>query len=81
MLCNTPETIVERFPSLQLADVYAVIASYLRHKMEVDAYLGRRQQEAAEMRAKVEATQKDRQLIRKRLLKRATEKQKEVLAA
>ena len=33
------QEIVERYPSLQLADVYAVIAYYLRHRDEVDAYL------------------------------------------
>jgi uncharacterized protein (DUF433 family) len=31
------------FPSLQLADVYAVLTYYLRHQAEVDAYLRRRQ--------------------------------------
>jgi len=35
----TPEAIVERYPSLELADVYDVVAYYLRHRDEVDAYL------------------------------------------
>jgi uncharacterized protein (DUF433 family) len=39
----TPEDIVDQFPSLALADVYDVIAYYLRHRDEIDAYL--RQQE------------------------------------
>lgn len=36
---STPETIVQRFPDLQLADVYAALAYYLRHQGEIDAYL------------------------------------------
>jgi uncharacterized protein (DUF433 family) len=38
----TPEQIVEDFDSLTLADVYAVIAYYLQHKAEVDAYVDHR---------------------------------------
>jgi len=33
------EEIALSYPSLSLADVYAVIAFYLRHKTEVDAYV------------------------------------------
>lgn len=40
-----PEGIVSKFPSLELADVYAVIACYLRHRAEVDDYLARRREE------------------------------------
>jgi uncharacterized protein (DUF433 family) len=50
----TPETIVQRYATLALADVYAVIAYYLRHRSEVEAYLARREQEAAEVRERVE---------------------------
>lgn len=35
----TAEDIVDRYPSLDLADVYAVIAYYLHHQDEVEAYL------------------------------------------
>jgi uncharacterized protein (DUF433 family) len=35
----TPEQLVEQFPSLALADVYAVIAWMLRHPDELLAYL------------------------------------------
>ena len=34
-----PESIVQMYSSLQLADVHAVIAYYLRHQAEVDEYL------------------------------------------
>jgi hypothetical protein len=40
---------------LDLADVYAVIAYYLRHRDEVRAYLKRREEEAEALRAKIEA--------------------------
>ena len=43
----TPETIVQRYSTLALPDVYAVIAYYLRHRNEVEAYLARREQQAA----------------------------------
>lgn len=36
---STPEDIVDQFPSLLLADVYNVIAYYLRHRDEIDRYL------------------------------------------
>ena len=35
----SPRTIVRNFPTLILPDVYAVIAYYLQHREEVDAYL------------------------------------------
>lgn len=38
----TPETIVEQYPTLGLADVYTAIGYYLRHRSEVDGYLAER---------------------------------------
>jgi uncharacterized protein (DUF433 family) len=35
----TPEEIVRRYDTLSLADVYATIAYYLRHREEVRAYM------------------------------------------
>ncbi|PSR17022.1 hypothetical protein C8255_14785 [filamentous cyanobacterium CCP3] len=46
----TAEEIVEQYPVLQLADVYSVIAYYLRRKPEVDDYLKIRQERAAQVR-------------------------------
>jgi hypothetical protein len=37
-----------------LADVYAVIAYYLRHRTELDAYLKEREQEAQKMGEEIE---------------------------
>jgi len=35
----TPEAIAFKYPALALADIYAVIAYYLQHREEVEAYL------------------------------------------
>ncbi|MFV9504238.1 MAG: DUF433 domain-containing protein [Oscillochloridaceae bacterium umkhey_bin13] len=51
----TPEAIVQQYPSLALADVYAVIGYYLRHQDEVTTYLHARQVEATQIRANNEA--------------------------
>ncbi len=53
----TPEGMVRAYDTLQLADVYAVIAYYLRHHGDVQAYLKRRGEETAALRAKIEAEQ------------------------
>src|SRR5713101_5300265 len=51
----TAEDMVRAYDTLVLADVHAVIAYYLRHREEVRAYLKRRAEEAASLRAKIEA--------------------------
>jgi uncharacterized protein (DUF433 family) len=51
----TPEDMVRAYDTLALADVYSVIGYYLRHRDEVTAFLKRRQGEAAELRARIEA--------------------------
>ncbi len=53
----TPEAVVQRFPALDLADVYAVMGYCLRHRAEVDDYLRRRERRAEEVRKKIEAPQ------------------------
>jgi uncharacterized protein (DUF433 family) len=64
----TPETIVQRYSTLALSDVYGVIAYYLRHRSEVDGYLARREQQAEESRQRIESQQGDLSEIRARLL-------------
>jgi uncharacterized protein (DUF433 family) len=49
----TPEDLVRAYDTLDLADVHAVIAYYLRHREEVRAYLQRREEEAKALRAKI----------------------------
>jgi uncharacterized protein (DUF433 family) len=51
----TPEDMVHAYDTLVLADVYAVIAYYLRHQVEVLAYLKQREEEAQALRARMEA--------------------------
>src|SRR5579872_6156711 len=50
----TPEDMVRAYDTLVLAEVYGAIAYYLRHRDEVRAYLQRREEEAATLRAKIE---------------------------
>ena len=50
----TPEEIADQYPSLKLDHIYAVISYYLRHREEVDAYLGDRAKFASEVRAAAE---------------------------
>jgi uncharacterized protein (DUF433 family) len=52
---DSPEAIHEGFNTVPLADIYAVIAYYLAHRDEVDAYLKQRAKESARIRAEVEA--------------------------
>jgi uncharacterized protein (DUF433 family) len=53
----TPEDMVRAYDTLDLADVHAVIAYYLRHRDAVGVYLNQRRQEANSLRAKIEAEQ------------------------
>ncbi len=46
---DTPEQIVQNFPTLALADVYSAFGYYLRHQAEVDAYLAARDKEADDL--------------------------------
>lgn len=65
-----PEAIAHGYPTLDLADVYGVIAYYLRHREEIDAYLDARRGEAEKLRQEIEAKQPDRADLRARLLVR-----------
>jgi uncharacterized protein (DUF433 family) len=65
----TAEEIVQQYPSLELADVYAVIGYYLRQRVEVDNYLQQRQQLAERIRRENES-HLDPTGVRARLLAR-----------
>jgi uncharacterized protein (DUF433 family) len=56
----TPEDMVRAYDTLDLADVYAAIAYYLRHRAEVGAYRDRREEEAARLRTLIESGQPPR---------------------
>jgi uncharacterized protein (DUF433 family) len=47
---SSPEEIVLSYPTLELADVYAVVNYYLHNRSEVDAYLIQREAESARIR-------------------------------
>ena len=64
----TPEAIAQRYPTATLADIYAVIAYYLRHRQEVEAYLAAREQQAQEVRQRIERHQGDLADLRRRIL-------------
>ncbi len=68
---GTAEEIVQQYPSLDLATVYAVISYALDHRADVDGYVARRRDEARALRALVEthlppAGVRDRLLARRR---------------
>lgn len=65
----TAEEIIQQYPSTTLADVYSVIAYYLRHQSEVRAYLAERQKQAAQVREENER-RFDAAGVRDRLLAR-----------
>jgi uncharacterized protein (DUF433 family) len=68
------ERIAERFDTLELADVHAVIAYYLRHRREVEDYLSRREAEAEATRQQIEA-ELPRRVSREELLARWAKRQ------
>jgi uncharacterized protein (DUF433 family) len=66
----TPETIVQRYSTLDLPDVYSVITYYLRHQSEIEEYLVRREQQARDTELRIALRQGDLSGIRSRLLAR-----------
>ena len=50
----TAEQIQDSFPSLSLRSIYGAIAFYLEHQDAVDAYLRQREQEAVDLRSRLE---------------------------
>lgn len=68
----SPETIVQRYSTLSLSDVYITIGYYLRHQQEVESYLNEREQLAESVRQRFSVIQPDLSLIRARLLAQQT---------
>lgn len=52
---ETPEHIVQMYPTLTLDQVYLAIGYYLRHRDAVDAYIGRMDEEAERIQQEIEA--------------------------
>ena len=65
---ESAEEIALNYP-LKLADIYAVLAYYLHHREEVDAYVAERRQAADALRVRIES-RFDPRGIRERLLAR-----------
>jgi uncharacterized protein (DUF433 family) len=71
----TPEAIVLSYPAVKLADVYAVIAYYLRHQGEVTPYLLWRASQAEGIQKELEQ-QFNPTDVRERLLSRRARQSK-----
>lgn len=65
----TPEEIAQDYPTVALDGVYLVIAHYLRHREDVDAYIAKRTAAADALRKAIEARWPS-ESIRARLLAR-----------
>jgi uncharacterized protein (DUF433 family) len=59
---ETAEDIADSYPTLKLADIYAVFAYYLTHRAEVDAYVDQEEKEANRIQQEVEAHYSPEQL-------------------
>lgn len=67
---TSPVAITESYPTVTLADVFGVIAYYLRHSAEVDAYIAEREKQADEIQRQIEAKYGTQEGLRQRLLDR-----------
>lgn len=70
------EQIVQKFPGLDLADVYAAITYYLNHEATVEEYLREQEAKSDEIQKRIESDpqyQKQSAELRARLLTRKSE--------
>jgi uncharacterized protein (DUF433 family) len=75
---DSPEAIHEGFDVLPLNDIYTVIAYYLAHRDELDAYLKRGQEEAERLRQEWETNYTPEQrAFNERIRKLAEQKRRE----
>jgi uncharacterized protein (DUF433 family) len=75
----SPDDMIRAYDTLMLADVHAVVAYYLRHRDEVQAYLKRREQEALALRAKIEGERP--RITPQELIARSSAREKDNAAA
>lgn len=64
----SPESIVNRYSTLSLSDIYNTIGYYLRHQDAVEAYLTQREQLAESVQQRLSSVQPNLSSIRARLL-------------
>jgi uncharacterized protein (DUF433 family) len=75
---ETPEDLHDGFPTVSLADIYAVIAYYLANRAAVDDYLHQIDEDGERIRRKIEASYTPEQKARiERLHKLVAEKRRE----
>ena len=75
---ESPEELHEGFPSVSLADIYAIISYYLANRDTVDEYLRQIDEEGKRIRHKIEANYTPEQKARiERLHKLIAEKRQE----
>ncbi|MDT4895184.1 MAG: hypothetical protein QOH25_261 [Acidobacteriota bacterium] len=70
------EQIVQKFPALDLADVYAAITYYLKHEEAVEEYLRQQEAKGNEVQKQIESNpqhQKKSAELRSKLLARKSE--------
>lgn len=67
---RTPEQIVQSFPTLDLRDVYTVLAWYLNNRTDVDAYIEQREKAGEEIRQRIEKLQGSSEGLKAKLLAR-----------
>ena len=70
----SPQDIVRMYDTLDLGDVYAVIAYYLAHPGEIDEYLRKCDEEAEAIRRQIESSQPLQTNLKKELLARAKDR-------
>jgi hypothetical protein len=68
---STAEEIVRQFDTLKLSDVHMVLAYYLNHRVEVDAYLAQREVEAERIQQEIESSPKQQELRARWLAQKA----------
>jgi hypothetical protein len=65
---------VEAYPTLTLMEVYGVIAYYLRHTGEIDAYIAERERQADEIQRQHEEKYGSVEGTKERLMKKLADK-------
>jgi uncharacterized protein (DUF433 family) len=68
---SSPQDIVRMYDSLELGDVFAVIAYYLAHRAEIEEYLRQCEVEAEALRRQIESSQPSQPHLKEDLLARA----------
>lgn len=70
----SPQEIVLMYNSLELGDVYAVVAYYLAHPAEIHEYLRKCDEQAEAIQRQIESSQPSRPNLKQELLARAKDR-------